>query len=243
MTVKAVLFDLDSTLIYQNPSKTFQKILEAYGIIRTTEEIDEAHVKAGGEFDIEKHSRLPAHEFFTQLNTHTLKHLGITNSRSLQALAEDIDIQWSKVAKIYVYPDAKPTLAKLKKVGFKLGLITGGYKRDLEEILPKVGLQDFFDVCVCRDTVGECKPNPQVFRHALNQLNIQASEAIFVGDRIETDYVGAKKAGMTPILIRRERNKHEVADVRCIANLKEILKVLKEIEGDCSKIISKRHKK
>ena len=230
MTVKAVLFDLGNTLVYQNPYKTIQKILGTHGIIRTTEEIEEAFTKTEGEFDIEKHSRLSAHEFYTQLNIHILKHLGITNSNALQALAEDIDIQWFKVSRIYVYRDAKPTLAKLKKMGLKLGLITGGYQSDLEKILPKVSLQKFFDVCVCGDTVGKRKPNPQVFRYALNQLNIRASEAIFIGDRLDTDYLGAKKAGMTPILIRRESSKQEVGDVRCITNLKEVFKVLEAME-------------
>jgi putative hydrolase of the HAD superfamily len=235
LTVKAVLFDLGNTLVYQNPYKTFQKILGTHGIIRTTEEIEEAFAKTGREFDIEKHSSFSAHEFYTQLNITILKHLGITHSNSLQALAEDIDIQWFKASKIYVYRDVKPTLAKLKKMGLKLGLITDGYESDLEKILPKVGFQKFFDVCVCGDTVGKRKPNPQVFKHALNQLNIQASEAIFVGDRLDTDYLGAKKAGMTPILIRREGNKQEVAGVRSITSLKEVFKILEAMEGEDKK--------
>ena len=45
MTVKAVLFDLGNTLVYQNPYKIFQKILGTHGIIRTTEEIEEAFAK------------------------------------------------------------------------------------------------------------------------------------------------------------------------------------------------------
>jgi putative hydrolase of the HAD superfamily len=231
LTVKAVLFDLGNTLVYQNPYKVFQKTLGTHGIIRTTEEIEEAFAKAGREFDIEKHSKLSAHEFYTQLNIHILKHLGITDPNSLQALAEDIDIQWFKTSKIYVYRDVKPTLTKLKKMGLKLGLITDGYKSDLEKMLPKVGLQKFFDVCVCGDTVGKRKPNPQVFKHALNQLNVEASEAVFVGDRLDIDYLGARKAGMTPILIRREANKQEVAGVRCITSLKEIFKLLEEMGG------------
>lgn len=65
MKVKALLFDLGNTLVYQNPYKTFQKILENHGIIRTTKEIEEAFTRAEGEFDIDKHSRLSAHEFYT----------------------------------------------------------------------------------------------------------------------------------------------------------------------------------
>ena len=231
MTIKAVLFDLGNTLVYQNPHKTFQKILGKHGIIRTIKEIREAFAKAGEEFDIERYRKLPAHEFYTQLNMHILKHLGITDFNSLRALAEDIDIQWFKVSKVYVYRDVKPALAKLKRMGLKLGLITDGYQNDLEKILPKTGLQKFFDVCVCGDTIGKRKPNPQVFKYALNQLSIRPSEAIFVGDRVEIDYAGAKKAGMTPVLIRRENNEEKVEGVRCVTSLKEIFKLLEEMQG------------
>jgi HAD superfamily hydrolase (TIGR01549 family) len=226
-----VLFDLGNTLVCQNPYKTFQKILGSHGIIRTTEEIEEAFTKAGREFDMEKYSGLSAHEFYTQLNINILKHLGITNSNALQALAEDIDIQWFKASRVHVYSEAKQTLAKPKKMGLKLGLITDGYKSDLEKILPKTGLLKFLDICVCGDTVGKRKPNPQVFRFALNKLDIQASEAIFVGDRIETDYIGAREVGMRPILIRREDGKQEGADITSIANLEEVFKSLESMEG------------
>ena len=234
MTIKAVLFDLGNTLVYQNPYKTFQKILGTHGITKTTKEIEEAFAKTEREFDIERHSRLSAHEFYMQLNIHILKHLGITNSNALQALAENINIQRFKTSKVHLYRDAKPTLAKLKKMGLKLGLITDDYKIDLEKIMPQVGLQNFFDICVCGDTVGKRKPNPQVFEYALNQLNIRSSEAIFVGDHIDTDYIGAKEAGMTPILIRRESSKQEVAGFRSITSLKEVFKVLEIMEDEGS---------
>jgi putative hydrolase of the HAD superfamily len=229
MTVKAVLFDLGNTLIHLDHYKTFQKMLKIHGITRTIEEIEEAFAKAAKEFDIKKQSGLPAHEVYTQSNIHILKHLGVKNPKRLRTLAEDIDLQWFKVSKIYVYPDVKPTLTKLRKKGLKLGLITDGYKSDLEQMLPKTGLQRFFDVCVCADTIGKRKPNPQVFEYALNQLKVQPSDAVFIGDRLDTDYVGAQKAGMTPILISRE-NKKETKGVNFITSLEEIFTLLKEME-------------
>jgi len=48
---------------------------------------------------------------------------------------------------------------------------------------------------------------------------------------LDTDYLGAKKAGMTPILIRRKSNKQEVAGVQCITSLKEVFKALEGMEG------------
>jgi phosphoglycolate phosphatase-like HAD superfamily hydrolase len=61
-------------------------------------------------------------------------------------LAEDIDLQWFKTAKLHLYSDVKPVLTELKRKGFKLGLITDCYRSDLEKMLPKLGIQELFDV-------------------------------------------------------------------------------------------------
>jgi putative hydrolase of the HAD superfamily len=201
-----------------------------YGVTRTISEIKEAFARVEREFDSEKYSGLSAREFYRQFNIQILRHLGIKNLDSLQALAEHIDSQWFKVAKFYLFNDVKPVLTKLKERGLKLGLITDGYESDLEKILPRLSLQKIFDVCVCADTVGKRKPDIRVFRYALNKLNVSPSEAVFVGDRLDLDYLGAEKAGMKPVLIRREHNQLQVTGVRCISSLKEIFKILEEVE-------------
>jgi len=230
LKIKAVLFDLGNTLVYQNPYKTFQKILNMHGIAKTISEIKEAFVRAEREFNPQEHSELSAHEFYTKLNIYTLRHLGIKGSNELRKLAEDIDVQWFKTAEFYLYGDVKPVLTKLKRKGLKIGLITDGYRSDLEKILPKLGIQKLFDVCVCADTIGKRKPNPEVFRYALNKLNVSVSEALFVGDRLDLDYLGAEKAGMIPVLIRRGNKQQQIVGVRCISSLEEILKILEEME-------------
>jgi len=228
LTIKAVLFDLGNTLVYMRPEKTFQKMLKAHGIVKSIQEVKQAMIKAQKEYDIEKHSHLPAHEFYTKWNLVELKHLGITNPVEARKLAEDIDFQWFEFAKIYVYPEVKETLQRLRQIGVKLGIITGGYEEDIEKILPKSGLSRFFEVCVGVNTTGKRKPHPKAFKYALKQLGIKPHEAIFVGDDLEADYVGAEKAGLIPVLIRREGS--SASNVRCIKRLDEIFEVLREIK-------------
>ncbi len=230
MTVKAVLFDLGNTLIYSNPVETFQKILEAHGIFRSIDSVEQALIKGNREFDVEKHSNLTAHEFYTKWNLIALKHLGITDEVKARKLAEEINFQWFKFARIHIYSDVKKTLQRLKKMGLKLGLITGGYEEEIEKILLRTGLENFFDVSVGADTTGKRKPHPEAFEYAVRQLDIKSHEAIFVGDSFDRDYSGAKKAGLIPVLIRREGNKLEASSIRCITSLDEIFKVLENIE-------------
>jgi len=234
--VKAVLFDLGNTLVYSHPEETFQRILKEHGIVKPIDEVRQAMAEGNKEFDIDKHTGLTAHEFYVQWNLVELKHLGIRGSRASR-LAEEIETTWFQYGKFYLYRDVRKTMRKLKQMGFKLGIITGGYTEDIEQILPSVGMETFFDVCVGVNTTGKRKPHPKAFEHALRQLNIKPQEAVFVGDNFEADYLGAKNAGMIPVLIKRENTQvlsrlwanAAPSDVRTIKRLDEIFKVLDEI--------------
>ena len=222
LKIKAVLFDLGNTLVYQQPHEPFQKILQANGVFKSMEEIREAFEKCSREFDSEKYEELPSHEFYVRWNMTILKYLGIT--RSVRRLAAEIDRQWFNFSEVYVYPEVKDSLRRLKQMGLKLGLVTGGYELDIEQILPRAGLAEFFAVCVGCDTVGKKKPSSEAFKHALKKLGVKPNEAIFVGDSLEDDYFGAKKVGMKAVLIQREGK--PVAGVESITNLKEIFDFL-----------------
>jgi len=222
LKVKAVLFDLGYTLVYQQPYEVFQRFLQTNDVFKSIEEIREAFEKCGNEFDVEKHKALPPHEFYTQLNMVILKNLRI--NRSVRRLAEEIDRQWFNFSKVYVYPDVKDSLHRLKKMGLKLGVVTRGYELDIEQILPRAGLEEFFDVCVGADTTGKRKPRPEAFKHALKRLGVKPKEAIFVGDSLEQDYFEAQKVGMKAVLIQREGK--PVAGIRAITSLREIFDVL-----------------
>jgi len=201
--IEAVLFDLGNTLVYSNPEDTFQRILAALGIAKSLEEVRNAMIKGNKELDIEGNEGLSAHEFYTQWNMVQLKHLGLEGSEA-RKIAENINAQWWKFAEFHIYPEVKDTLQRLKQTGLKLGLVTGGFEEDIEMILPKTGLDKFFDVKVGVNTTGKRKPHPTAFRYALKQLGVKPREAVFVGDNFEADYAGAQKVGMMPVLIKRK---------------------------------------
>ena len=238
LRIKAVLFDLGNTLVYSHPEITFQRILVEYGIAKPLDEVTGAMIRGNAEFDVEKHEALSAHEFYTQWNIIQLKHLGLKGQKA-RKLAGTIDSQWWKFAEFHVYSDVQEALLTLKKMGLKLGIITGGFEEDIEMILPKIGLGELFDVKVGLNTTGKRKPNPKVFKYALKQLGLKPSEAIFVGDDIKADYEGAEKVGMTPVLIRRKGSStkrlfadvcsNRLSEVRAIETLDGIFEVLKAV--------------
>ena len=236
--IKAVLFDVGNTLVYSHPDVTFQRILAANGIAKPLEEVREALIRGNAEFNIAKHEELSAREFYTRWNIVQLKHLGIEGSRA-KRLAAEIESKWWEFEETYVYKDVKETLHRLRQMGLKLGIVTGGFEEDIEVIMPRTGLDDLFDVKVGVNTTGKRKPHPKAFKHALRQLGIRPSEAIFVGDNLKADYEGAEKAGMTPVLIRRRGSSAQglftdahlrlSPETRTVERLDEIFEVLKTV--------------
>jgi len=98
----------------------------------------------------------------------------------------------------------KPTLPQLKNKGLKLGIISNGFKTDLEQVLKKLHLEQWFDVVVSIDSCNCAKPAKEIFLYALNNLGVKPVETLFVGDSVETDYKGAMAVGIKPFIIDRE---------------------------------------
>lgn len=236
--IKAVLFDLGDTLVYSDPEGTFRRILAQHGVAKSLKEVTDALIEGNKEFDIEKHEGLSAHEFYTRWNITSLKHLGI-KGRKARELAERINTGWWRFAEFDVFPEVKGTLRRLKRKGFKLGIVTGGFEEDIEMIVPRTGLDSYFDVKVGVNTTGKRKPHPAAFRYALKQLSVEPSEAIFVGDNFENDYMGAQNVGIIPVLVKRNIQSNLrwytaeclklTSDIRSIESLDEIFDVIKRV--------------
>jgi putative hydrolase of the HAD superfamily len=96
------------------------------------------------------------------------------------------------------------TLAVLRDLaGLRLGIITNG---DLAFQLAKLdvlGLAPFFEHVIASGEYGITKPDPRIFEHACAQFGVAPSEAAYVGDRRNTDALGAAAAGLTGIWLNR----------------------------------------
>lgn len=110
-------------------------------------------------------------------------------------------------AGVVPFPEVKQELANLQRAGLRLGLATNAIQpmsmRDLE--LDSMGLLKYFaDGCrLSAADVGFLKPHPMIFETVLQCLGVEAEEAVFVGDNLAADIVGAQQVGMKAVL--RER--------------------------------------
>jgi putative hydrolase of the HAD superfamily len=102
---------------------------------------------------------------------------------------------WSGIA-----DDTHDALGRLKRAGLRLGVVSNSDGR-VEEALAAAGLTQYFDVIVDSTVAGVEKPDPAIFRAALDALGVPPEEALYVGDMYEVDVVGANAAGMPAVLI------------------------------------------
>ncbi len=101
------------------------------------------------------------------------------------------------------YPDTLETLHRLKKEGYKLGLITNSYQVSFEPLRDAYKLEDLFDVITTSYEAGELKPSQKIFTLTLKKLQVVASQAVMVGDNLRDDVQAANASGMTGVLLDR----------------------------------------
>ncbi|HLZ71633.1 MAG TPA: HAD family hydrolase [Dehalococcoidia bacterium] len=87
-------------------------------------------------------------------------------------------------------------LPALARRGIRLGVVSNGGVRIQRAKLAALGIERYFSAVVISEAVGIEKPDPAIFRHALDQLGCAAGEAWFVGDHPVNDVLGASAAGL-----------------------------------------------
>lgn len=105
------------------------------------------------------------------------------------------------------FPDAAPVLAELKRRGFRLGVVAN-QEPGTEQRLAAWDLLQYFDVVAPSAELGLAKPDPAIFRRALDRAGCAASEAVMVGDRLDNDIAPAKRLGFCTVRILRGLGVH-----------------------------------
>jgi HAD superfamily hydrolase (TIGR01662 family) len=99
-----------------------------------------------------------------------------------------------------LYPDARPCLAELRRLGFRIGIAANQPDR-AAEILSTVGVE--LDLIATSAARGVEKPSPEFFARIATELALPAKAIAYVGDRVDNDVTPAAAAGMTAVFLRR----------------------------------------
>ena len=108
----------------------------------------------------------------------------------------------AKEASLILYPNVYSTLIGLSKMGLKLGVVSDAPSREAWVRICSVNLHHIFDAVVTFDDTGEHKPSPKPFRLITSLLNINPASSLMIGDWPERDVIGGKKLGMKTAFAR-----------------------------------------
>lgn len=213
--IKAVIFDLDNTLV------------DFMGMKRQA-------ISAAIESMIDAGLRLPRAEVQDRIDA-IYKERGIEFQNVFDQLLYDvfrkvdykilsagiIAYRRAREAALVPYPHVSMTLVALLKRGIRLGVISDAPIREAWLRLCYLNFHHIFDVVITFEDTGERKPSPAPFRRALGILEVAPNETIMVGDWAERDMVGAAQVGMITVFARygdtfgtKESNaKYDIDDV------------------------------
>jgi putative hydrolase of the HAD superfamily len=223
--LECVLFDAVDTLLAPAPSfqGRFVAVAAEHGVPLEEAAVDAALAAAAREAAWPEDWTDPATQraFWLGFYREVLGSLGHTT----EELAEALFLAFSDPAGYRLFDDVRPALDELARRGITLGLVSN-FEPWLDEVLALQGIADRFAAVAISGTLGVAKPDPRIFKAALDEAGVDPAATVHVGDQPVNDVAGALAAGITPVLIDRF-GRHPDADgahrVEDLAGLLELV--------------------
>ncbi len=219
----AVFFDVDFTLILPGPrfqGAGYAESCARHGIGVDPSRFSRAVVGAASLLD--SADQLYDAEIFVAYTRRIIELMGGAGP-ALDAAAREIYADWAEHHHFSLYEDVAETLRALRARDVRLGLISNSH-RCLSSFQAHFDLRGLISVTVSSSDHGVMKPNPAIFRTALDLMGVPAAEAAMVGDSLAHDVVGARQAGMRGILLARGGVPAQIdPDIEVIRSLSELV--------------------
>ena len=208
--IRVVLFDLDDTLFqhreaidtgiiaYAKALGAPYRVTDESAEIAAWYELEERHYHRylGGELDYEGQRRARARDFAAR---HGVELDDAAASAWYERFFEHYVAAWR------LHDDALPCLDALRDrlPGVRLGLITNGDEAYQLRKIDQIALTSQVEHIVASGALGIVKPDARIFEHACALFEVEPSSAVYVGDRLRTDAIGAARAGLTGVWLDR----------------------------------------
>jgi putative hydrolase of the HAD superfamily len=224
--IKAVIFDLDGTLL--NRDASVQKFIAG--------QYDRMN-KLIGHIPKEKYTSR-----FIELDCRGY----VWKDKVYQQLVDEFTITaitWESLLQDYIdqfknscipFPHLISMLKGLKSKSIKLGIITNGKGHFQIDNINALGIKTYFETIIVSEWEGVKKPDLLIFKKALEQLNVSPDESIYVGDHPENDVSAAQKAGMRGIWKKDSQWGSFETDF-IIDDLAELPLIMERIWNECRK--------
>ncbi|MFW9263666.1 HAD family hydrolase [Nostoc sp. CALU 546] len=228
--IKAVLFDLDDTLIDHDAAIRDAASALFNKVIPNSE--DELNIFQEQWISL---TRKWYKKFFAKEVTFQESGRGKLREAFLKYGYEfsdtDADALLSEYWEHYVsmcqlFNDVDECFAQLHKC--KIGVITNGQEAQQVEVLKRCGILSVMDVVVTSEAAGFAKPAPQIFQLACAKLGVQETESVYVGDNLELDAIAARDTGLIGVWLNRLHSGLQASPqiIKRINRLTELLELI-----------------
>jgi putative hydrolase of the HAD superfamily len=223
---RAVFFDAGETLVYPHPSfpELLVQILDEEGrhidpatIREKLHVVADIFTTAASEGELWSTSPERSRRFWDRVYRRLLEELCVPFG---DGLADRIYGTFTDLGTYRLFPDVLSTLERLRTAGLLLGVVSN-FEEWLERLLESLGVTLFFNVRVISGVEGMEKPDPRIFRLALERTQVSAEDSVYVGDSPSFDVDPARGVGMFAILLDRRGRYPEHAGAR-ITSLEEL---------------------
>jgi putative hydrolase of the HAD superfamily len=216
-TLRAVLFDYGHTFLNFAPAE--EALLAAYEEIRVTLQAEARSELPDARGLIDSITRRVGRAVFESYERQELDELDILAMFETALVAMGLSLSRDRihelavmehrafVSELFVPPENLAVLARLREWGLKIGLVSNAHflPEMMREDIERLGIARYVDAGVFSSELGVRKPHPAIFRAVLGELQVEPSEAIFVGDRVKDDIGGAQDVGLRGVLTREFR--------------------------------------
>lgn len=216
MRYPVVLFDVGETLVGPRESfgGVYARVLRDVGVdtpvdvleraLRDTWLAIDAEIPAG----VDRYRHYPGGEaeYWLRFARRTLQLAGDLDGGMPEGTAERI-IPLLRDAFLdrdawRIYDDVLPALDGLRDQGTRLGVVSNWDSR-LPQVLAMLDLAPYFETVVVSHLEGIEKPDPALFRIALDRMQVEPGSVLYIGDRPELDLAGARAAGIDGLIVDR----------------------------------------
>ena len=227
-----IFFDLDRTLWdFNQNSKCALEILFKKHIKNTHkikfESFYKCYVKINESlWDKYRNNQIEKSDLRINRFRDTFLEFGI-NDESLNNQFSDGYVELSPYQTI-LFPNVLFTLKELKRLNYKMHIITNGFEEVQYIKLKNSGLIGFFDTVVCSEEINSLKPSPKIFSHALKKANAELNKSIMIGDDYEADILGGEKSGFKVLHFVPDES-HQIKHPNNFKDFSELILKINEI--------------
>lgn len=218
--VKTIFFDVGNTLLFPNRERIHAPLSER-GAVCEPKQLRQLECRIKNEFDsLMINDGNHDHSFWFMFYTQLFTDIGVKDDSLRDQLVSGIrdSANWDQIL-----PGTREHLLRFGE-RYRIGVISNADGR-IEDVLRRCGIADCFRTITDSGLVGYEKPHPEIFRQALQSLDAQPEESLYVGDVYSVDYLGATRAGMQAVLmdVPGAYTNKGVARVESLAELRDLL--------------------